>query len=58
MMQGQLVIACIDCTKYDPHDSLGHALALLSGVPYLIIFAQALVCSVKAPTARYNHLQG
>lgn len=57
-MQGQLVTACIDCTKYEPRDSLGHVLALLSGAPYLIIFAQALVGSVKAPTARLNSLQG
>ena len=42
-MFGQLETACIDCTRYEPHDGLGHALALLSGTPYLIIFSQALV---------------
>ena len=57
-MQGQLATACIDCTKYEPHDSLGHALALLSGAPYLIIFAQALVGSLKAPTSKSKFLHG
>ena len=56
MTQGQFKTACIDCTMYDPHDFLGHALALLSGAPYLIIFAQALVGSLTAPTARFQHL--
>lgn len=42
-MSGQLETACIDCTRYEPQDGLGHALALLSGTPYLIIFSQALV---------------
>ncbi|KAK9837171.1 hypothetical protein WJX81_008161 [Elliptochloris bilobata] len=58
-MESPVHTACIDCTKYESHDALGHALALLSGAPYLIIFSQALIAyreGERRPAARCGAL--